>query len=177
MRVISGTAKSRRLLTLSGEDVRPTADRVKEAMFSAVQFEVEGRKVLDLFAGCGQLGLEALSRGAELAVFVDANRKAIEVVSANLQTTGLADHATLFNRDFLSFLATDRHLFDLVFLDPPYREGLLLKALEAVQTRLAPHGKVICEYDSGLEPPQQVGNLHKDRAYRYGKTGVCIFRF
>ena len=89
MRIITGSARGRRLLTLEGEDVRPTTERVKEALFSILQFQIEGRRVLDLFAGSGQLGLEALSRGAREAVFVDAGKEPISIVEKNLANTGL----------------------------------------------------------------------------------------
>ena len=101
MRVITGSARGRRLLTLEGEDVRPTTDRVKEAMFSAIQFEIEGRRVLDLFAGSGQLAVEALSRGAASAVLVDAARRSLAVAEKNLQATGLRERARLVNADSL----------------------------------------------------------------------------
>lgn len=108
MRVITGFAKGRKLRTLSGEDVRPTTDRVKEALFSIIQFEIEGRRVLDLFAGSGQLGIEALSRGAASAVFVDSSRDSIEVVRENLNTTQLAQSAQVMQMDSLAFLAVGR---------------------------------------------------------------------
>ena len=104
MRVITGIAKGRRLITLEGEDIRPTADKVKGAIFNSIQFDIEGRCVLDLFAGSGQLGIEALSRGADKAVFIDLSRKAVQVVTENLEHCNLKDKATVFNGDSLSYL-------------------------------------------------------------------------
>ena len=147
MRVITGSARGRRLITLEGEDVRPTTDRVKEAMFSAVQFEVEGRQVLDLFAGSGQMAVEALSRGAARAVLVDAAKASLAVAEKNLTSTGLRDRAVLVNADFSSYLASCWERFDLVFLDPPYRKGLVDKALAGLVAAdaLAPGCVIVAE--------------------------------
>ena len=120
MRVITGTAKGRKLKTLEGENVRPTIERVKEAVFSIIQFEIEGRRVLDLFAGSGQLGIEALSRSAASAVFIDADKAAVAVVKENLEVSKLADKATVMQTDALAFLQTSNLTFDIAFLDPPY---------------------------------------------------------
>ena len=106
MRVITGSARGRKLKTLEGTDLRPTTDKVKESMFNILQFCIEGRRVLDLFAGSGQLGIEALSRGAESATFVDASKNAVAVVKQNLQTVGLADNARVVCTDSISFLRT-----------------------------------------------------------------------
>ena len=112
MRVITGTARGRRLLTLEGDDVRPTTDIVKEALFSIIQFEIEGRKVLDLFGGCGQLAIEALSRGAHSAVIVDASKKSVEVIKKNLETTGFQKQAVVLNTDAVSFLTRRTEKYD-----------------------------------------------------------------
>ncbi len=123
MRIITGEARGVRLLTLEGEETtRPTAERVKEAIFSAIQFEIEGRRVLDLFAGSGQMGLEALSRGAASAMFVDASEEAMAVVKENIRRTRLGDRARHLISDYRNYLrkARGREEFDLVFLDPPY---------------------------------------------------------
>ena len=117
MRVITGTARGRVLRTLEGEDVRPTTDRVKEAVFSIIQFEIEGRRVLDLFAGSGQLGIEALSRGAASATFVDMSKDSLSAVKYNLEHTKLGDNAKVVQTDALSFLKLTKDKFDIVFLD------------------------------------------------------------
>ena len=117
MRVITGTARGRVLRTLEGEDVRPTTDRVKEAVFSIIQFEIEGRRVLDLFAGSGQLGIEALSRGAASATFVDMSKDSLSTVKYNLEHTKLGDNAKVVQTDALSFLKLTKDKFDIVFLD------------------------------------------------------------
>ena len=151
MRVITGNAKGVRLEAPAGEETRPTAERCKEAMFSMIQFEVEGRRVLDLFAGSGQLGIEALSRGARSAVFVDRSKAAAAVIRANLEKTKLAAQATLLNTDHLSFL---RHphgeKFDLVLLDPPYALGAIPTVLRELLRRelLLPGALLLCESGS-----------------------------
>ena len=119
MRVIAGEARGRRLETREGMDVRPTPERVKEALFNILQFQIEGRRVLDLFAGSGQIGLEALSRGAAEAVFVDASRESLEVVKRNIRSLGMDGKSKTFQMDFSAFLLRRQEPFDIVFLDPP----------------------------------------------------------
>ena len=125
MRVITGSARGRRLGELEGLETRPTTDRVKEGVFSALQFEIEERPVLDLFAGTGQLGLEALSRGAERCTFVDQRREAAALVRENVKLCRFEDRARVAQEEALSFLSSCREKFDVVFLDPPYQSGLL----------------------------------------------------
>lgn len=176
MRVITGTARGRRLKTLEGRDVRPTTDRVKEALFSIIQFELEGRTVLDMFAGSGQLGIEALSRGASRAVFVDSDKRAAAVVRENLEHTGLADRAEVYNADSLMFVRNRGERFDIALLDPPYGRGILQRALEAVAPCMAANGVIICELPEKEEVPQRAGNLALFRRYRYGKTELAVYR-
>ncbi len=135
MRIITGKAKGIKLTTLEGENTRPTSERAKEAIFSMIQFELEGRRVLDLFAGSGQMGLEALSRGAESAVMVDHAKAAVSVIKQNIIKTKL-EGASAICADSLEFLRgegrkrNESAKFDIVFLDPPYSEKLIPKALE-----------------------------------------------
>ena len=130
MRVITGKARGTLLKTLPGEELRPTAARVKEGLFSAIQFDIEGRRVLDLFAGSGQLGIEALSRGAEHAVFIDESADAVNCINANLRNTGLQASAEVRRGDYASYLFATQEVFDIVFIDPPYRNGLYDNAME-----------------------------------------------
>lgn len=176
MRVITGSARGMTLKTLEGESVRPTTDKVKEAVFSIIQFELEGRRVLDLFAGSGQLGIEALSRGAESAVFVDSDKKAIKVVKENLEKTRLSDKALVAQTDSVAFLKMTDRVFDIVFLDPPYSTGLLERALGALSDRVADGGTVVCEMPYGDVLPDEAGDLKKYRDYKYGKTVVTVYR-
>ncbi len=148
MRVITGSAKGIRLQTPEGETTRPTSERAKEALFSMIQFEVEGRRVLDLFAGSGQLGIEALSRSAQSAAFADASKAAVEAIRANLQKTKLQERAFVYAGDALAFLRQNAaRKFDLVFLDPPYALGLVPKALALLckQNMLLPGALLLCE--------------------------------
>lgn len=138
MRVITGTARGRVLRTLEGEDVRPTTDRVKEAVFSIIQFEIEGRRVLDLFAGSGQLGIEALSRGAASATFVDMSKDSLSAVKYNLEHTKLGDNAKVVQTDALSFLKLTKDRFDIVFLDPPYASSLVVDSMKLLSDVVAP---------------------------------------
>lgn len=132
MRIITGSARGVRLETLPGDDVtRPTAERVKEAVFSAIQFDIEGREVLDLFGGSGQMGLEALSRGAAHAMFVDATQEAIAVIRRNAERARLSDRCRTLISDYRSYIrkARGRDRYDLIFLDPPYAMHALPDAL------------------------------------------------
>lgn len=169
MRVITGSARGVHLQTLPGEDTRPTTDRVKEGLFSAIQFDIEGRRVLDLFAGSGQLGIEALSRGAAHCVFVDRSAEAAAVVRKNLQAAGLFTQSQVLCLDSLSYLTRPKERFDLVFLDPPYNSGLLLPALTAVEPLLNPGAIVMAESDGALLLPEQIGGLTLAKVYRYGR--------
>lgn len=156
MRIITGTAKGVVLSTLEGEATRPTGDRVKEALFSMIQFDIEGRRVLDLFAGSGQLGLEALSRGAEHCVFIDESRAAADIVLANAKKTKLFDKCRISSADFAAFLrgAAGREAFDLIFLDPPYASGYVAQALSLIAegSLLRAGGRIVCETDNGAAP-------------------------
>ena len=165
------------LKSMEGLATRPTADRVKEGMFSAIQFEIEGRKVLDLFAGTGQLGIECLSRGASHAVFVDASKEAVKVIKENLTRTGLTQTSTLLQSEAVAYLDRCREKFDLIFLDPPYQSGLLNSVLKKISEIdiLSESGIIICEYTTSL-PPKAPAGLRERRTYRYGKTGVALLR-
>ena len=150
MRVITGSARGRRLKELTGMETRPTTDKVKESLFSIIQFDIEGRRVLDLFAGTGQLGIEALSRGAASAVFIDRRADAVRLVKDNLELCGLSDRASVRCGDAMSYLRSGEK-FDLIFLDPPYAAGLLGPALEEIARFdiCREHGIIVAE--SALE--------------------------
>lgn len=176
MRVITGIARGKRLVTPDTYDVRPTSDKVKEALFSALQFDIEGRRVLDLFAGSGQLGIEALSRGAKSCVFVDNSRASINLVKKNLEITGLLDFAKVIQSDFSSFAAMCRDTFDIAFLDPPYAAGIMTDAIKAVLPLMSDYGMIICEYPPEVDIPQEIGGFSVYRTYRYGKINAAIYR-
>lgn len=176
MRIITGLARGARLSAPDGREVRPTPERVKEGIFSALQFDIEGRRVLDLFAGSGQLGLEALSRGAVSAVFVDASDSSLQYVKKNIESTGLSGKARVVRSDYASFTAASRDVFDIVFLDPPYSAGLLLPALKAVLPLMSDHGIIVCEHPPEVKLEETVGGFKISRTYRYGKVLVTVYR-
>ena len=176
MRVITGSCRGKFLKTLDGNDVRPTSQKVKEAVFSAIQFDIEGRRVLDLFAGSGQLGIEALSRGAKNAVFVDNSAASIKIIKQNIESTGFEDRSRVYSTDYSSFAAMSRDVFDIVFLDPPYKKGLLLPALKAVLPLMIDYGIIICEYPPEIEIPKEIGGFVITKTYRYGKINVSVYR-
>lgn len=178
MRVITGAARGVRLLAPKGMDTRPTLDQVKEGIFSAIQFEIEGRRVLDLFAGSGQLGIEALSRGAKSAVFVDMRRDACQIIRTNLEKTRLADRAQVVCADYMGYLAHCREQFDLIFLDPPYAEIFLENAMKSISEIdiLSECGILIGERPAEKALPAEIGRLVCVREYRYGRAAVSIYR-
>ena len=176
MRVITGSARGRMLKTLKGDATRPTTEKVKEAIFSAVQFNIEGRRVLDLFAGSGQLGIEALSRGAITATFVDSSREAVGIIRENLQTTGFTAQSIVLCRDAQSVLIGITEAFDLVFVDPPYALNKIPSLLPALLPHLAPGATVICEHEGNQPLPEQYGSLSVMKIKRYGRIGITIYR-
>ncbi len=176
MRVITGSARGRKLITLEGNDVRPTTDMVKEAMFSIIQFELEGSRILDLFGGCGQLSIEALSRGAGNAVIVDSSKKSIEVIKKNLEATGFTKNAVVVNSDAAAFLSRRSEKYDIALLDPPYSKGLIEKVLPKVAEVMEETGVIICEAPYGDVLPEEAGNFRLIKKYRYGKTGLFLYR-
>ena len=177
MRVITGSARGRRLKELEGMETRPTTDRVKEGIFNIIQFDIEGRRVLDLFAGTGQLGIEALSRGASTAVFVEQRRDAATLTRDNLKITELTDRGRVVNGEAISYLASCREKYDLIFLDPPYAANLWENALSAISKFdiLANHGIIICESPLEKEMPEMSPPYFLHRTYRYGKIKVTTY--
>ena len=153
MRIITGEARGKRLITLEGEATRPTGERVKEAVFSMIQFDIEGRKVLDLFGGSGQLALEALSRGAELAVINDLSQEAIDVIKSNAKTTGLSDRCRINLTEYEKYLkrVAKKESFDIIFLDPPYKSDFLKKSLALIaEGGIAnKNALIVCENEKG----------------------------
>lgn len=178
MRVIAGSARGIRLTALPGEEItRPTIDRVKESMFSSVQFLVEGADVLDLFAGSGQLGIEALSRGARRCVFIDQDKGACDVVRQNLRAAGLAGKASVTQTQAQHYLATAREPFDLVLMDPPYRQGTVAQLLPLVARVVKPGGVVLAETEYGAPLPEQCGPLVCKKHYKYGKVALARYEW
>lgn len=178
MRVITGKARGVQLKTPDGMATRPTADRVKEALFSILQFELPGARVLDLFGGTGQLGIEALSRGADSAVFVDAREEACALIRENLKRTKLSPQGKVVHSDYLAYLNRCKEQFDMIFLDPPYAEEFLEKSILRITEIdiLRSNGIIIAERPIGKELPWEFEGFVRSRDYKYGKTLLTIYR-
>ncbi|OUN01547.1 MAG: 16S rRNA (guanine(966)-N(2))-methyltransferase RsmD [Firmicutes bacterium ZCTH02-B6] len=181
MRVIGGRCRGMRLQPVPGTTTRPTADRVKESLFNILAPWVADARVLDLFAGTGALGIEALSRGAREAVFVERDAQALRVLRANLRHTKLEELAEIRAGDVareLLRLGSQGRAFDLVFLDPPYRQGLVPPTLASLAANglVAPGGWIVVEHDGREEMPEQAANLARVRTVRYGDTALTFFR-
>jgi len=176
MRVITGSARGRKLQTLEGKDVRPTTDKVKESVFSIIQFQIQDRVFLDLFAGSGQMGIEALSRGAKKAYLVDQSLKAIRVIEQNVKTTGFEGRAAVVRQDATGFLFSARENFDIAYLDPPFEKGIIDEVLPLVASKMNKGGVILCECADGETLPQEAGDFVLDRTYRYGKIKVSLYR-
>ena len=177
MRVISGSARGRKLSAPDGLDTRPTTDRVKESIFNIISFYLPDANVLDLFAGSGAMGIEALSRASHHAVFVEQNNNALRIIKKNLSDTRLDDRADVFCTDAFSYLQRANTTFDIIFLDPPYNKGLLTAALGDIHkySLLSDNGIIVAESEHGGELPEcDFFDLIK-RA-KYGKTVVSVFR-
>lgn len=178
MRVIAGKAKGIVLKTPDGMSTRPTADRVKEALFSIIQFDLPGAVVLDLFGGTGQLGIEAISRGAKSAVFVDEAEKACRLIKENLKRAKMENEGTVVRGDYLSYLGRCREKFNIIFLDPPYAEVFLENALNKISEIdiLQTGGIIVAEYPLGKELPRDIDGLERSRDYKYGKILLTLYR-
>ena len=177
MRVITGTARGRRFGELKGQETRPTTGKVKEGVFSALQFDIEGRRVLDLFAGTGQMGIEALSRGAKSCTFVDCRKDAAQLVRDNLAVCALADRAQVVCGDAMGYLSSLRTQYDLIFLDPPYADDTLERAIAHIARFdiLAPGGIIVAECPADKQLPALSAPYHIHREYRYGKIKVTVY--
>lgn len=178
MRVITGKARGIQLKTPEGLQTRPTADRVKEACFSIIQFDIPGARVLDLFGGTGQLGIEALSRGAQSAVFVDAGNKACALIRENLKRTKLEQQGSVICSDYMDYLKRTREKFDIIFLDPPYAEVYLENALNLITQIdiLQTNGIIVTERPLGKDMPYEFEGYRRSRDYKYGKTLLTVYR-
>ena len=174
MRVITGSARGRKLKTPETYDIRPTTDNVKEALFNILQFDIEGRRVLDLFAGTGQLGIEALSRGAKSALFVDRDREAVRIVRENLRACAL--RAEVRQQDALDCLREGGR-YDLIFVDPPYDAGLYESVLETIKSvdNLSEGGIIVCEARRERALPDMPAPYRKKKEYTYGRVKLAVY--
>ena len=178
MRVITGKARGVQLKTPEGMQTRPTTDRVKEAMFSIIHFRIPGSSVLDLFGGTGQLGIEALSRGAKSAVFVDQRADACALIRENLKRTRTEQEGRVIRGDYLEYLSRCREKFDIILLDPPYAEVYLENALKKITEIdiLQSGGIIVAERPLGKELPWEFDGYERSRDYKYGKILLTIYR-
>lgn len=178
MRVISGKCRGVALKTPEGMTTRPTADRVKEALFSIIHFDLPGARVLDLFGGTGQLGIEALSREAKYAVFVDQQESACRLIRENLKRTKLSEQARVIRSDYVSFLKNCTETFDIILLDPPYSEKFLENALNFITEIdiLQSGGIIVTERPFGKELLCDFSGYERSKDYKYGQTVLTLFR-
>ena len=180
MRIITGKARGVRLDTVAGDTVRPTTEMAKEGLFSAIQFDLDSRRVLDLFAGSGQLGLEALSRGAEFAVFVDELDKSVEVVKCNAQKSKLFSQCRVVRMDYTDFLKKNSEKFHFIFVDPPYPLGIIPEVIKKIikYDALAPDGVIVCESDNDSLDTAPLADFGAEvfKKYKYGKTYVYMVK-
>ena len=178
MRVITGKARGIGLKTPEGLQTRPTTDRVKEAIFSIIHFDIPGAKVLDLFGGTGQLGIEALSRGATSAVFVDQREDACKIIRENLRRTKLESQGRVIRSDYLDYLRRSREKFDIILLDPPYAEVFLENALKCITEIdiLQSGGIIVAERPVEKELPFEFEGFTRSKDYKYGKILLTIYR-
>ncbi|MCL9663560.1 16S rRNA (guanine(966)-N(2))-methyltransferase RsmD [Paenibacillus hunanensis] len=182
MRVISGSAKGRPLKAVPGNGTRPTTDKVKEAMFSIIGPYFDGGQVLDLFAGTGGLGIEALSRGMEHGVFIDMEYKSIEVIKSNVQSARLTEQAEIYRNEAgraLKVLQKRESTFDLVFLDPPYRMKNGIELMQEMHERglLNPGATIVLEFETGHPYPTECQHFIGVRQAEYGDTTLYVYRY
>lgn len=178
LRVISGSARGKKLCTVEGMDIRPTLDRVKESVFNMIAFDVMGSAVLDLFCGSGALGIEALSRGADNAVFVDNDRRSLSATEKNLVATRLISKSSLILSDSTRFLKQTNKKFDIIFIDPPYESNLYENSLVEIkkQKLLNPDGQIIVEYDKAKTPAFDICGFDIYREKNYGRVKILIVK-
>jgi 16S rRNA (guanine966-N2)-methyltransferase len=181
MRIIAGSAKGKRLKMVPGNHVRPTADRVKESLFSVIGPFFDGGRVLDLFAGTGSLGLEAISRGMEHAYFVDQSAQSLRIAKENTVHCGFMEHADFLRRDArsaLKFFATKFMQFDLIFLDPPYHEKLLQPVLALIEENslLSSTGSLVVEHPHSLSILSLDSTFITSRELSYGDTMITLLK-
>lgn len=177
MKVITGSARGRTLLTVDGKEiVRPTTHKVKEAIFSVIQFDIPNARILDLFCGSGQMGIEALSRGADFCVFVDSNKKSHEITKQNLTTTNFLEKSKVVFMDYKSYLTSTKEVFDIAFLDPPYSKDIIEEALLLLSDKIDSNGIIVCEHDNTDVLPTQSGKFALSKQYHYGRICVSTYK-
>jgi 16S rRNA (guanine(966)-N(2))-methyltransferase RsmD len=178
MRIIAGAFRGRRLHAPKDSRIRPTSDRVREAVFNIIAAQVEGASVLDLFAGTGAMGLEALSRGARFCLFVDQGAEAMRLIGANVRLCGAQERSRMVQGPVGSVvrrLCSENELFDVIFMDPPYGKGYIEQSLEVVGGVAADGALVVAERHVRDEPPKVPGIWQEPRERRYGDTLISVY--
>jgi 16S rRNA (guanine(966)-N(2))-methyltransferase RsmD len=185
MRVITGIAGGRKLKSPEGEAVRPTTDQVKQAIFNILQFDLEGRRVLDLFGGTGQLGIEALSRGASYCLFADASRKSLNLVKQNLDHCKVEEETRIAAGDYSKVLKSlagriedgREEPFDIILLDPPYDAGFLDEVFRLIAEGgvLSSGGIIVAEHRKQIEMPDELYGFTRTKERRYGVVKLSIY--
>ena len=176
MRIITGSARGRRLVSPEGYDVRPTTDKVKESLFNIIQFDLDGALFCDLFAGSGQIGLEAVSRGAAKAVFVESSKKSLEVIKTNIDLCKFSDSCTAVFSDVFVYLNSLKEDFDFIFMDPPYNKQMCDKALAILAAKVSDNTTIICETQISEVLPEKIGELKLIKTYDYSSIKLSVFR-
>lgn len=177
MRIIAGEQRGARLKTLKGTNTRPTLERVKEGMFSAVHFVLPGAQVLDLYAGSGQLGFEALSRGAAFCTFVEQSRQAADLIDENARALGLGGRCRVWRQEAGAFLAHEQRRYDILLADPPYGDGAFPGFFEAMAGVCAPGAVLLYESAPDAAAPQNAAGLALQKQYRYGTVMVSRYLY
>lgn len=181
LRIISGSAKGMKIVTLEGENTRPTSDRTRESLFNIINPMIIESRVLDVFSGSGAISLEALSRGAASAVAIDKDKQAAKIIKTNIEKTGFSDKCRLMTLDFkqaLIMLSNEKCLFDIIYIDPPYNRGLAVDSAKLISKLglLANGGILICEHDSKENMPTSIHNLVLFDRRKYGKATLTFYK-
>ncbi|SFE41634.1 16S rRNA (guanine(966)-N(2))-methyltransferase RsmD [Alteribacillus iranensis] len=182
MRIISGDYKGRTIKAVPGMKTRPTSDKVKESLFNRIGPYFDGGAVLDLYAGTGNLGIEALSRGCDTCVFIDQSSQAVRVVKHNIKNLGIMKNTEVYRNDAkraLYIMGNRKRSFDLIFLDPPYAKEQLSNIVEIIeeQNLLTEEGQIVCEHHSETVLPEDIQSFRKSQAVTYGDTGITIYTY
>ncbi len=177
MRVISGKSRGTVLSEIKTNNIRPTIDRAKEAIFSSIHFFINDANVLDLFAGTGQLGIEALSRGANSCVFVDIDKLSISTINKNIDKTNLQNSSFIINQSYDVFLSSYDGVFDIIFLDPPYKSGMIQNSLNLMENILTKNSIIICEHNSEEILPEYIYKFFIYKIYKYGNISFTVYKY
>jgi 16S rRNA (guanine(966)-N(2))-methyltransferase RsmD len=182
MRIIAGTARHRVIESVPDSLTRPTTDRIKESIFNILSFRIPGSEILDLFAGTGNMGLEAISRGAQSAVFVDLRKVSIDTIHKNIETLGFTSQSTVIMSEAekaVLFLSKNKNTFDIIFCDPPYHKGLDVPSMDLIQREhlLKKDGILIVRYHQNTKLPETLGAIEMYRQKKYGDCIVSFYRY